>query len=227
MSFRAHNLVQSLIGAVSAGVLLVSLPESAFADHEAKTASAAQALERILAANPRTFQYTNLLDITTDPNPPGPARGAAYLIRSKNGLTARVMAADLQPGHPYTVWWIIFNKPHLCATVPCAATDLAAADGAIHYATGGIAGALGELNLDFSTTSGGPPAGAFFNPALPKNSLSANQGFRAEIHLVFVDHHDPAALTTIPDGAGSWAFELTHPLPRNTTNWVRAAIFLP
>lgn len=226
MSFKSQNRVQSLVRAVSAGVLFAAVPGSAFADHPNAAARAAEALEKILAAKPQTFQFTNLRDITTDPNPYGDAEGAAYLIRSKNGLTAKVMAADLEPGHPYTIWWIIFNKPGMCATNPCGAADLMAADGAVHYATGAVAGGTGELNAEFSTTSGGAPAGAVVNTTLPKTSLTANNGFNAEIHLVLVDHHDPAALTEDLN-PGSWAWELTHPLPRNTTNWVRAAIFQP
>lgn len=222
MSFKTQKRVHSLVGAVSAGVLFAAVPGSALASG---AGHAAEAVERILAALPQTFQFTNLLDITTDPNPPGPAEGAAYLIRSRNGLTAQIMAAGLEPGHPYTVWWIIFNNPGACATSPCSAADLVTANGAIHYATGGVAGAGGELNLYFRTTSGGPPEGAAFNPTLPRTSLATNAGFRAEIHLVMVDHHDPAALTEGLD-QGSWAWELTHPLPRNTMNWVRAAIFL-
>lgn len=224
MLFKTRRPVRALVGAVTAGVL-AALPASALATGNGPEVRA-EALERALAALPRTFQYTNLVDITTAPNPPGPADGAAYLIRSKNGLSAKIMAADLEPGHPYTVWWIIFNKPYQCATTPCTGADLMNVDGAVHYATGGVAGDGGALNLYFSTTSGGPPEGAFFNPTLPKNSLTKNRGFKAEIHLVMVDHHDPDALTTGPDGPGSWAFELTHPLPNNTTNWVRAAIFL-
>ena len=224
MSFETQNRVQSLVRAVAAGVLFAAVPGSAFADHSHR--AAAEALERILAAKPQTFQFTNLRDITTDPNPPGDAEGAATLIRSKNGLTAQIMAADLEPGHPYTVWWIIFNFPGKCATSPCAAPDLMTAGGAVHYATAGIAGGAGELNLAFSTTSGGAPEGAAFNATLPRTSLATNNGFNAEIHLVVVDHHDPAALTEDLN-PGSWAWELTHPLPRNTTNWVRAAIFQP
>ncbi len=224
MSLKTQSRNQSLALAVSAGLLIASLPGTALATEGAETWRAAEQLERTLAALPRTFQFTNLLDITTEPNPPGPAAGGVYLIRSRNGLTANLMAAHLEPGHPYTVWWIIFNQPGACATTPCSAPDLMTAGGAVHYATGGVAGAGGELNLTFSTDSGGPPEGAAFNPTLPKTKLSKNAGFRAEVHLVLVDHHDPAALTTGLD-PGSWAWELTHPLPRNTTNWVRAAIF--
>ena len=226
MLLETQNSIRSLLRAASAGIVLAAVPASALAGHAAEARRAAEEVERVLAALPRTFQFTNLLDITTAPNPPGAAEGAAYLVRSRNGLTAQLMAAGLEPGHPYTVWWIIFNRPGMCATSPCASSDLVAANGAVHYATGGVAGAAGELNLSFSTTSGGPATGAAFNPTLPRTSLSRDAGFRAEIHLVMVDHHDPAALTEGLD-PGSWAWELTHPLPPNTTNWVRAAVFLP
>ena len=79
-------------------------------------ARVAEHLERALASTPQTFQFTNLRNITTGPNVG--AAGGAFLIRSKNGLTARVMAADLEPGHAFTFWWIIFNKPNRCAQTP-------------------------------------------------------------------------------------------------------------
>ena len=70
-------------------------------------------LEKALAAKPETFQFTNMRDITVTPATGAP--GGAFLIRSRSGLTARVMLTDLMPGHALTYWWILFNAPHLCA----------------------------------------------------------------------------------------------------------------
>jgi len=187
----------------------------------------AEHLERTLAAKPQTFQFTNLRNISQGENVA--AAGGAFLVRSKNGLTARVMAGDLMPGHAYTFWWIIFNQPDECAQTPCGAADLVAANGAVHYATGAVAAENGAANAIFSTTSGGPPEGAIFNGALPQRGLMTDRGYLAEVHLVLVDHGVPALAdftSSNPDVPGTWGWELTHPIPPGPA-WVRAAIFLP
>jgi hypothetical protein len=187
----------------------------------------AEDLERALSSTPQRFQFANLRDISFG-SEETPAAGGAFLIRSKNRLDARVMVADLTAGHAYTFWWIIFNDPGRCAQTPCAAADLMNARGAIHYASGAVAAANGVANASFSTNSGGPPDGAPYDTTLLKRGLATDHGFRAEVHLVLVDHGVPglADFTSAnPDVPGTWGWELTHPLPPGPT-WVRAAIFL-
>ena len=184
-------------------------------------------LEKALAAKPETFQFTNIRDITVVPATGAP--GGAFLIRSRNGLTARIMLTDLMPGHALTFWWILFNAPHLCAQTPCADTDLMTAGGAVHYASGSITSYNGTANATFSTTSGGPPEGAIGNPTLPERGLVMHNGFGVEVHLVVVDHGVAAVAdftSADPDVPGTWGWELTHPLPPGPP-WIRAAIFLP
>lgn len=207
-------------------VLAFSMQSHADGKHK-RHDSLSQKLEKTLASNPQTFQFTNVRDITI--SPAVASAGGAFLIRSKNGLDARMMVADLEPGHAYTFWWIIFNRPHKCAQTPCASADLMAASGAVHYASGAVAGENGTANASFSTDSGGPPDGAIGDPSLPEAGLRRDRGFKAEVHLVMVDHGIPnlADFTSeAPDSPGTWAWELTHPLPPGPT-WVRAAIFVP
>lgn len=187
----------------------------------------AEHLERTLAAKPQTFQFTNLRNLSQGENVA--AAGGASLVRSKNGLTARMMVADLMPGHAYTFWWIIFNDPDECAQTPCGAADLVAANGAVHYGSGAVSGENGAANVSFSTTSGGPPEGAIFNGALAQHGLMTDRGFLAEVHLVVVEHGVPSLAdfnSSNPDVPGTWGWELTHPLPPGPA-WIRAAIFLP
>ncbi len=187
----------------------------------------AESIEKALTANPETFQFTNMRSFTTGTG----TEGGAFLIRSKNGLTGQVMSGDLIPGHAYTVWWIIFNRPLGCAQTPCGAADFPNADTAIFFASGAIASmgvnGKGVVNSAFSTNSGGPPTGAAFNPTMPQSRLLSDAGFTAEVHLVIADHGVPTASASgpTPDVAGSWGWELTHGIP--PTAWVRAAIFLP
>lgn len=178
-------------------------------------------------ADDRKFQFTNLVDITGIPLMA--AHGAAYAVRTQQTVDVKVMAADLEPGHAYTVWFVFFNKPRRCATSPCGATDLVAAKGGVHFGAGGIADADGILNVEASATAGGAPRNAIFDPNLPRRGLVKGRGHSAEVHLVVVDHGVPAS----PDDPsaepmpGSWAWELTHPLPPSPETDVRAAIFLP
>jgi hypothetical protein len=175
----------------------------------------------------QTFQAENMANVANG-MPFTPANGAAYLIRSRNELRGRVMLADLNPGHAYTIWWIIFNEPSGCSTHPCTpGVDFGAGDAAIHYATGVIAASGGDgggvANVSFETGDGAPPTGEFVVPGLPEVGLRHNNGFRAEVHMLMIDHGvRPAGF---PNEPGSWAFELTHPLPPGVAD-VRGAAFM-
>ena len=224
LRFRYAKSATRLLLAGATVLVLSATPASA---QDSSDAWFAEFLEKALAAKPETFQFTNVRDITKSPATGAP--GGAFLIRSKNGLTARMMLTDLLPGHALTFWWILFNAPKECAQSPCADTDLMSAGGAVHYASGAITGYNGSANVTFSTTSGGPPAGAIGNPALPERGLVMHNGFGVEVHLVVVDHGVPVAAdftSDDPDVSGTWGWELTHPLPPGPT-WIRAAIFLP
>lgn len=179
-------------------------------------------------AAPPTFQSTNMADISKGP-PFTPADGAAFLIRSKNHLEARVMLADLVAGHAHTIWWIIFNKPSACSTHPCTpGADFGPGRAAIFFGTGVIAAVGGKeggvANVTFETQAGGPPAGAVVVPAAPESGLTAGNGFKAEVHLLMIDHGVPKE--GFPNEPGSWAFEMSHPRPPATAD-VRGALFPP
>ncbi|SRR5258708_5965365 len=176
----------------------------------------------------RTFQSANMADVSKG-MPFTAAKGAAYLIRSANELQGRVMLADLIPGHGYTIWWFFFNEPTHCSTSPCTpGADFGPGDAGVHYASAVIAGSDGAgggvANVSFETRDGAPPTGEFVVPDLPEVGLKHDHGFKAEVHFLMIDHGVPAA--GFPNVAGSWAFELTHPLPPGATD-VRAAPFKP
>lgn len=207
--------------------LLAATPVVANGSHGHGKQRLAERIDHVLTHVPRTFQFTNIRDITGGPNVAG--EGGAFLVRSKHRVQAGLMIADLPPGHAVTTWFVFFNDPGSCASNPCADTDLGTAGGAVHYGSGAIAGANGTINVTFDAVAGGPPAGAVGNPNLPEPGLKAGRGFRAEVHLVVVDHGVPVAAdftSDDPDVPGTWGWELTHPLPPGP-DWVRAAIFLP
>ena len=175
----------------------------------------------------RTFQSANMANVANG-MPFTPANGAAFLTRSKNELQGRVMLADLIPGHAYTIWWFIFNQPENCSTHPCTpGADFGPGDASVYHASGVIAAgdgsAGGVANVSFETSDGGPPAGAFLVPGTSAGGLKHNNGLKAEVHFLMIDHGVPTA--GFPNVPGSWAFELTHPLPPGTHD-VRAAAFM-
>lgn len=177
---------------------------------------------------PPTFQSTNMADVSKG-QPFTAADGAAFLVRSKNRLEARVMLADLVAGHAHTIWWIIFNNPSGCSTHPCTpGPDFGPGRAALFFGTGVIAAAGGQgggvVNVTFETQAGGPPKGAVVIPDAPEAGLKAGHGFSAEVHLLMIDHGVPKdGFANVP---GSWAFEMSHPRPPNTAD-VRGALFMP
>jgi hypothetical protein len=97
----------------------------------------------------------------------------------------------------------------------------------VYHAAGVIAasdgGGGGVANVSFETRAGGPPAGAFVVPGLPAAGLKRDNGLKAEVHFLMIDHGVPTA--GFPNVPGSWAFELTHPRPPGPHD-VRAAAFM-
>ncbi len=168
--------------------------------------------------------------------------GAAWLIRKRNKIEGRVMVNVGTAGDPYTVWWVVFNRPQNCRYTPCTVIppdegggvyieDLLNPDTGVGIFSGG--GAIsasngnsdpkqsqGVINLDMKTLAGRKPKGLFVlksfvdGTRFPHDRLLWGHGLKAEVHLV-VDAHPEL---------NSWTEELT------TTNWSpnfnhRAAIF--
>lgn len=208
----------TLITIITLGLFLGSSP--LFADNS-KAKTTYQAVDMIA------------LPVVTAPDP----QGAAWLIRSRNKLQARVMVNVATAGDPYTIWWVIFNKPDKCIYVPCAVgptpesgladllnpaveVSIFSASGAISAHNGSSEGPAGVINVDVSTVAGVYPEDLFVldfpvGVGTFGNKLNRGNGFGAEVHLV-VDLHPEL---------NSWVEELT------TTNWGpnsnhRAAVFL-
>ncbi len=153
------------------------------------------------------------------------AQGAAWLKRSPKQVDGRVMAKVSLADTPYTIWWVIFNKPHRCAGTPCGTADLngngipddfedggVAADVAVFNAGGAISAASGAMdgtgviNLDISVLAGEGPGngsqttmGSGVAPFM--RDLNRRNGLGAEIHIV-IDRH---AFDS------DWVTELTYP----------------
>lgn len=78
--------------------------------------------------------------------------GESTLHRNGNGVTVNFKTSELMPGHAYSLWWVIWNKPEECA-IPgeCGLDDFmeSAMDVEVEllYATGSVAGNNGKGNF--------------------------------------------------------------------------------
>jgi len=81
----------------------------------------------------------------------GELTGKSTLHRNGNGITINFKTAGLMPGHAYTLWWVVWNKPENCATPgACVESDFANAgqvEVQLLYATGSVAGNNGKGNF--------------------------------------------------------------------------------
>ncbi len=135
---------------------------------------------------PAEQQFASMIDFNTA----DPVAGFGSLLRSKNHLKARLAMADLDPNTSYTVWWVVWNQPQLCANaIPnvssCGLGDLTINGNAVLYAAGFVTGDDGTANLDLSLNAGRLPDG--IDAPVP-GKLKRGNGFKAEVHLVIRTH---------------------------------------
>ena len=151
--------------------------------------------------------------------------GAATLMRTRNEIQAQVRASGLDPEAAYTIWWVVFNNPKACATMPCGSADLRNPDvrGANFYATGFVTGTDGTANVDARLAAGRLPNGVDFidfgtgvHPQLRRGN-----GLRAEIHMV-LRTHGPAVPGLVAEQISTGEFG-NCPMCANQ----QAAVFMP
>jgi hypothetical protein len=142
-----------------------------------------------VAADPASIQHTTVNWHAQSGS--GPVPGAwAQLVRNDRGTAFNFHARELNPGHVYTVWFIIVNDPAACATSPCTAADVIlnneGVDSDVTYGAGHVAGNSGSATFSGQISAGELPNSWF------GNGFTNPRG--AEIHLT-VNDHGPA----IPD----------------------------
>ena len=163
---------------------------------------------------PRHFQTAPVVAAS----PEIAAEGGAWLQRTKHKVEARVMAKVAKANTPYSIWWVIFNRPWRCIDV-CGPADLAdggaAAGVAVFNASGAISASDGQgggiINVSMSMINNeragrgsqdAPiPPGMNQPPPFFWRTFWKNNGFCAEIHLDINEH----------DFDGDWVQELTYP----------------
>lgn len=124
----------------------------------------------------------------------GPIDGAsASLVATSMGASVTVRTRDLEPGHAYTLWYVIVNNPAACDPRPCTGPDIFTnpdVDAQVTYGAGNIAGGAGQAT--FSARLGVGPVEGW----LPDRTLHNPLG--AEYHFV-VNDHGPRLAEHMPD----------------------------
>jgi len=118
--------------------------------------------------------------------------GQALLKRQATGITMKYETTGLIPGHTYTIWWVVWNKPENCLAFPgaCDAPDFENAEAVeveVMYAAGKIADHhgnatfSGHLNIDNASDS--------INDLFGFSSFGGlKDPVTAEVHLVLRSH---------------------------------------
>lgn len=138
---------------------------------------------QLVAAGPANTQRTT---VSWHPQSgTGPVDGAwAQLVRNDSGATFSFHARELNPGHVYTLWFIIVNDPAACATTPCTAADVIlnseGVNSDVTYGAGHVVGKSGRATFSGHISAGDLPNSWF------GNGFTNPRG--AEIHLTLNDH---------------------------------------
>ena len=151
-----------------------------------------------------------------------PAVGAAWLRRSPTRVDGRVMVKVDKADTPYSIWWIIFNKPENCDQVApsnCDVLDVVlnkdSVGAAVFNASGAISAAAGDggvinVDIELNAREGSDKGHAPFPPIPPESGLpfldlngvlKKGNGCGAEIHIDVNEH----------SVFGDWVTELTQP----------------
>ncbi|MDZ7660375.1 hypothetical protein [Fodinibius sp.] len=117
--------------------------------------------------------------------------GKSTLHRNGNGITVNFKTTGLMPGHAYTLWWVVWNKPENCATPgACVESDFANAlnvEVQLLYATGSIAGNNGKGNFSAHLKENDDSGSVHEIFGLP-NFGGLQDAHAAEIHAVLRSH---------------------------------------
>ncbi len=128
----------------------------------------------------------------------GKVSGRSTLIRGRRGIWARYKAEKLTPGHAYTLWWVIWNKPQNCITPnQCIDQDFftnaSGVEVELLYAAGKVANRKGKATF-FGRLRAGDTSQSIneYMFGLPSvGGLQTNNTFGSEVHLV-IRSHGPA-----------------------------------
>lgn len=108
----------------------------------------------------------------------------ATLVRRDDGVSWTFQTHTLQPGHAYTIWFVVLNNPDACLSHPCSAVDIITnhllTDSQVTFGAGHVVGSSGQATFAGSFQAGDID-GWFAGGGLSDPRT-------ADIHLVLNDH---------------------------------------
>ncbi len=137
-----------------------------------------------------------------DGKPAGAIEGAtARLVATDAGASVILRTHGLEPGHAYTLWYVVINNPEACAGTPCTGPDILLnpqVDAQVTFGAGTVTGNSGRATF------------AAHMPVGPVDGWLADRTFHnprgAEYHFVINDHgpklaaHMPGMIHTYRGG---------------------------
>jgi hypothetical protein len=132
----------------------------------------------------------------------GEVKGESQLVRTNSGISMNLRTTGLDPGHAYTIWWVVFNNPDDCqdgqGMIQCGMADLTDPDVHLTLATaaGHIIGNSGRGNFGGALKAGDDSNLTGEGTVLDSKALMNPRG--AEVHLVVRDH-GPLVPEWLPD----------------------------
>lgn len=170
------------------------------------------------APQEHNFAPANLMTIVPviDPIHNHTEVGRARLFRGRNGLSVHMYTSNLIPGHTYTLWWVVYNKPENCINSPCGGVDNSNTEvmRELLYATGKVI-TEGDRGSFRAVLRKGDTSGSINSELnLPEyGGLLYPQS--AEVHMV-IRSHGPAIPGLVEEQIGSFNGGCTTSLPSFT-----------
>lgn len=131
--------------------------------------------------------------------PFSPIPGASSTMhRNRHGISGSMSTSGLQPESAYTFWWIVFNNPEHCASVPCSTDDLFNPDvvGGMFGGSGRVTDAYGRAHFHAHVFAGDDPG--LDRPFAPLGLVAGLvDPFKAEIHLAVRNHGPVSAYSPV------------------------------
>lgn len=134
--------------------------------------------------------------------------GVSILTRTKNMLRIDVSTTQLAPNAPYSIWWVIFNKPQHCqhgmAPNSCGILDLPgfggdpAINASLFWASGAVSTGDGSLNASAEVRRNKPRGQVVMGTTKGVKNVSG-----AEVHVA-IRGHGAAVPGSIAEQLGSF-----------------------
>lgn len=155
--------------------------------------------------------------------------GFSKLIRTEDGLKAKIETRGLGKFKAFTLWFVVFNNPDSCLTDPCTVADLEnpAAEGDFLYGggiitSGGFTRFAAALDAGDSSGSGFPELGA-----PPEAAIGLTNPMGADVLLAIHSHGPATSGATLKSQVSSFAGGCIPPFLGDAFGWAEGRSDIP